>query len=111
MKYLKISGIIIAAALMTVLIILGSQNKQDPLWNNLDELIKKDNIVLIQDRIDLLKNIFHSIQRDNSIKKMPPLALISKPFLPLWDHKKFIKYLELTIKSRFIIFSGVTGSG
>ena len=89
--------------------IWGLQNQKDPLWEELDQIWSKKFITLAQsaDSLQLLFNDFHGVKRQDS----SALEMIAQPFIPQMEYAKFQYYFEKLREHKFVIFSGVTGSG
>ncbi len=123
-------GIIIALPILYFGIMEGSRNKVDTLWNTLDTVLAvnqldKQNISNIdlnnpevgKYKIITIEKDFSYIQRtysqlhQNETDTLPVLELMSTPFMPDWDTAKIIPIINQLSTKKYIIISGVTGSG
>jgi len=106
-----VSGGIAGVIIVIFLVMLGLRNDRDPDWDMVNALFEKKELNLIKDHGADVNALFRPAQRDRRLASMDAMDLLSKPFLPDWDYDKFNKIFTSALKERFIIISGVTGSG
>lgn len=99
-----------AVLAITVLIYFGLQDKQDPFWDELDDLIAKDYQTLDKSALEL-QELYYEVHKKEEQANISALDLISAPFLPTMEFSKFQKYFHHLRTHRLAIISGVTGVG
>jgi hypothetical protein len=88
----------------------GLQNDSDPYWSDLDGMLKKDYQTLDKS-VDSLQYIYNNFQSETALDDSLAFKLVAKPYLPTMEFSKFKEYFNLILERKFIIVSGVTGSG
>ncbi len=103
--------IVCIAPVLAYLIYMGCQNKQDPLWLQLGELVKSDEYFYIREKPERIDSLFEAIQKDPEYHRYDGYELISDPFPLTMEYRKFINTVEFIHKNKRAIVLGVTGSG
>ncbi|HOY38840.1 MAG TPA: hypothetical protein PLK75_06020 [Bacteroidales bacterium] len=109
--WLIIVAVALLAPVLAYLIYLGLQNKQDPLWLELDKMVKSDQYFYIREKPQPIDSLFEAIQQDPAFRKFDGYELISDPFPLTMEYRKFIKTVDFIHKNKRVIILGVTGSG
>ena len=111
-KYILISlAVLLVSPVLAYLIYLGCQNRQDPLWLELDKMVKSDDYFYIREKPAEIDSLFEAMQKDPEYHKYDGYELISDPFPLTMEYRKFISYVEFIHKNKRAIVLGVTGSG
>lgn len=107
----KICLLIAVAGLLIWLLAVGLQDQQDPYWNELDSLMDSGRYRLLEESGTALQTLFLSVQPGPGTVRHNALQLLSRPFLPTLEFRTFAGLVQHWKKNRFIVISGVTGSG
>lgn len=110
MRSSKILIILVAILAICTLTYFGLQDKQDPFWEALDELVVKEYQTLDKSALELQK-LYEEVHEKEVNINISALALISEPFLPTMEFSKFQKYFHHLKTHRLAMISGVTGVG
>ncbi len=111
-KYILISlAVLLVSPVLAYLIYLGCQNRQDPLWLELDKMVKSDDYFYIREKPAEIDSLFEAMQKDPEYHKYDGYELISDPFPLTMEYRKFISSVEFIHKNKRAIVLGVTGSG
>ncbi|HXK81151.1 MAG TPA: hypothetical protein PLO05_03210 [Bacteroidales bacterium] len=100
---------------LIILLLLGgirlSKNSFDPLWTDLDKLIRKETFYYLEDKRPELDSLFMSIQKDSSFSDIDAFELIADPFPLTMEYKKFENAVNFLQSNKRMLVLGVTGSG
>jgi len=106
----KRHGFLIAIILTVLLLIfLGSRNKIDPEWVEMEEKLDGEYLTLAEakDSVAFLFEDIHKIKASTDEIK----SRIGTPFVPTMEFSKFQHYTNEIMENKFVVFSSVNGSG
>jgi hypothetical protein len=99
-----------ALLLLPVVLWFGTRNRPDPAWIEAGKLVRQPHLMLesVPDSLQWLYNCFHktNIPNDSSA-----LQLVFRPSVPNMQWSKFRDFCLNWQEKRFLVLSGVTGSG
>ncbi|HQL69882.1 MAG TPA: hypothetical protein PLA77_03570 [Bacteroidales bacterium] len=106
-KYILISlAVLLVSPVLAYLIYLGCQNRQDPLWLELDKMVKSDDYFYIREKPAEIDSLFEAMQKDPEYHKYDGYELISDPFPLTMEYRKFISSVEFIHKNKRAIVLG-----
>lgn len=88
-----------------------SENSFDPLWTDLDNLIRNEKFYYLEDKRTELDSLFLSIQKDSAYYGIDAFDLIANPFPLTMDYNKFENAVNFLHQNKRMLVLGVTGSG
>ena len=102
---LPVIGILIYGGFML------SKNVQDPLWVDLELLIKDTSYNYLEDKKPEIDSLFRLIQKDTSYYDINAYDLISSPFPLTMSYEKFEYAVQFFMTNKRMLVQGVTGCG
>jgi len=111
-RLLKVVGLFGLLGVISYSLIIGLENKQDPVWIEIDSLMHTSNIQTLEDSA-ALQALFVRIQKDEEVKTYSSQELLAEAlsFFPMMEMNKLNKFMEPLLKDRKITISGVSGAG
>lgn len=113
--FIKNNGLWIAAGVLLLLsgawlYRYGLVNRQDPMWAEVDELLRTE-FFSVSQAGDSLYDYYKTIHPTSDRDRAAVIDLVATPFMPTMEWGKMKRYLDHTLQSKFVLFSSVPGSG